>query len=80
MPVCCDPVKVNFFNASSTSIVYDETMVKKFGAEPSVIVYYYDSVTGEFYLSEFPFTQMKFDGTNIDIDHGGPATGIVVIH
>lgn len=78
MPVCCIPTTVTFVNAVSTSITYDAVMRDKYGIQPRVYVYYYDSVTGEFYLSPF-FTVMKFDGNTITVDHGGPNTGVVVI-
>jgi hypothetical protein len=78
MPVCCAPTEVEFINASSTSIAYDAAMRAKYGVQPRVFVYYYDSVSGEFYLSPF-FTVMKFDGSTITVDHGGPNTGIVVV-
>lgn len=78
MPVCCIPTQVQFINASSTSITYDAVMRDKYGIQPRVFVYYYDSVTGEFYLSPF-FTVMKFDGSTITVDHGGPNTGVVVV-
>lgn len=78
MPTCCLPTEVQFANASTTSIIYDSVMQDKYGSKPRVYVYYYDSVTGEFYLSTF-FTVIKFNGTIINIDHGGPSTGKVVI-
>lgn len=78
MPRCCVPTQVQFINASSTSITYDDVMRDKYGIQPRVFVYYHDPVTGEFYRSSF-FTVMKFDGSTITVDHGGPNSGVVVI-
>lgn len=78
MPNCCIPTRVPFANATTTSIAYTPAMVDKYGIQPRVFVYYYDTVTGEFYLSPF-FTVMQFDGNNINIDHGGPNSGFVVV-
>lgn len=78
MPRCCTPTRVNFANASTTAITYTQAMRDKYGVQPRVYVYYYDSVTSEFYLSPF-FTVMTFDGSTITVDHGGPNSGVVVV-
>lgn len=78
MPTCCIPTRVNFNNATSTTIAYSPAMRKAYGVQPRVFVWYFDNNTGEFYLSPF-FTLMKFDGNNIIVDHGGPNTGFVII-
>lgn len=78
MPRCCPSTEVVFSNATTTQITYDQVMKDKYGSQPHVFVYYYDPVTTELYLSPF-FTVMKFNGTTITIDHGGPNSGIVVI-
>lgn len=78
MPRCCVPTQVQFVNATSTSVIFDDAMRDKYGVQPRVFVYYYDPVTGEFYLSPF-FTVMKFDGNTITVDHGGPSSGIIII-
>lgn len=78
MPRCCVPTQVIFSNATATSIVYDQVMRDKYGVQPRVFVYYHDPVTGELYLSPF-FTVMKFNGSTITIDHGGPNSGMVVV-
>lgn len=78
MPTCCVPERFQFNNASITSITYTDAMRDKYGIQPKVFVYYYDPVTGEYYLSPF-FTVMKFDGSTITVDHGGPNTGFVVV-
>jgi hypothetical protein len=78
MPRCCEETKFQFNNASTTTIAYSDAMRDMYGTQPRVFVWYYDPVTGEFYLSTF-FTVIKFNGSNINIDHGGPSTGIVVV-
>lgn len=78
MPKCCIPTQISFANATSTSVIYDDVMRNKYGSQPRVFVYYHDPDTGEFYLSSF-FTVMKFNGSSINIDHGGPNSGLVVV-
>lgn len=78
MPTCCVPTQIEFANATITTITYDQAMIDKYGTQPRVFVYYYDAVTGEFYLSPF-FTVMKFDGSTITVDHGGPSSGFVIV-
>ena len=78
MPKCCIPTRVQFVNASTTTIAYPQSLRDKYGPQPRVYVYYRDPATNELYLSPF-FTVMHFTGTSINIDHGGPNTGIVVV-
>lgn len=76
---CCEPTKIEFVNVESTTIAYDAVMQEKYGSKPNVIIYYLDPSTNQFVLSDFPLQETKIVGGNIIIDHGGPATGIVVI-
>jgi len=78
MATCCQQTKIQFNNADSTTIVYDAVMRAKYGVQPRVFVWYYDTVTEEFYLSNF-FTVMKYDGSDIVVDHGGPNTGFIIV-
>lgn len=78
MPACCQQTKIPFNNADTTTIVYDDVMRSKYGIQPRVFVWYYDSDNGEFYLSTF-FTVMKYISGNIVVDHGGPNTGFVIV-
>ena len=78
MPTCCIPTQIDFAFATSTSIPYDQTMKDKYGSQPRVFVYYYDEISGEFYISPF-FTLMKFDGNTITVDHGGSMSGFVIV-
>jgi hypothetical protein len=78
MPQCCPPTEFSFSNATSTTIAYDEAMRAKYGTKPRVNVYYYDTVSGELYLSPF-FTVVKFISNNIIVDHGGPNSGIISV-
>lgn len=78
MPRCCTPTQVQFNNATVTSITYDQVMRDKYGLQPRVHVYYYDPVDGSYYSSTF-FTHVTFDGSTINVDHGGPNTGIISI-
>lgn len=79
MPVCCTPTRVLFANVTQTVIQYTQDMRDRYGIQPKVYVYYFDTVTGEYVLSVLPFTSMRFDGSQITIDHGGAQSGFVVV-
>lgn len=78
MPKCCIPTQIVFSNAESTTVTYDQAMRDKYGVQPKVYVYYYDPVANEYYLSPW-YTVMKFNGSQITVDHGGPSSGMLVI-
>lgn len=78
--ICCPPTIIAFSNALATIIPYTGDMQTKYGAEPRVDVFYYDPGT-ETYVENngIPSSQVKFDGININIDHGGANTGMIKI-
>jgi len=76
---CCPQIQLPFSNVSSSTITYTATMQQQFGNTPRVFVYYYDPVNGEFYLSNAFFTRVGYAGGTINIDHGGPQRGYIVI-
>jgi hypothetical protein len=73
---CCEPTIVQFVNEASKSVNYSAFMVQQYGAEPNVQVYYLQD--GEYVLSD-DMNQVKFDGTDIVVDLGGPASGFIKI-
>lgn len=76
---CCTPTIIPFFNVSSSTITYGPSMVLQYGVVPKVTVLYKD---GTQYVSAGIGTQVKFDTypvTEITVDHGGPAIGIIKI-
>jgi len=79
MPVCCTPTIIEFANATQTVVEYTQEMRDKYSFPPKVFAYYYDPVSGEFVLSILPLTSMRFSGTTLTVDHGGPSGGKLVI-
>lgn len=79
MPCC--PSSITFFaDVETTTIPYPDLFKTEFGLKPRVDVYYFDEELGEFYNTNgVPSSEVKFDGSNININHGGPASGYVKI-
>jgi hypothetical protein len=76
---CCSPTIVPFFNAATSTIDYGPSLQLQFGQAPNVSVSYWD---GTQFVAAGITTQIKFDTfpvTQIIVDHGGPATGIIKI-
>lgn len=73
---CCPPTIVFFGNASSTTINYFPSLAAQYGVDPNVQVYYQDGT--EYVLSDDQ-NEVKFDGTDIVVDHGGPQVGFVKV-
>jgi hypothetical protein len=76
---CCPSQVTTFSNALSTTIAYSPAMQSQYGAAPKVTVLYWD---GTQYVAAGIFTSIAFTGfpvTQITVDHGGPATGMVRI-
>lgn len=77
---CCPVNIIPFSNQLTTTIDYNAGLKAEFGNYPKVSLYYFDSSTGDFYeVNGVPGTEVKFDGDNIIVDHGGPATGLLKI-
>jgi hypothetical protein len=64
---CCPESITTFAGVSSTTVPYN-------GARPTVTVLYYDN--GQ-WVSAGMGTVVKVTGTQVIVDHGGPATGII---
>lgn len=76
--MCCQYTPYGFSNQSTTTIPFGAVQQVQYGKYPKVTVYYLDAVTGEYYQSTF-FTPVKFTGTDIVVDHGGPNSGFITI-
>ncbi len=77
-PVDCSPTVVTFVNVGTLAIPYTALLQSKYGVFPTVQVWVYD---GSGALINMGITA-GFDGyppTMINLDFGGPASGIVVI-
>lgn len=73
---CCAPTIVPFGNETETVINYNAAMLENYGAKPNVQVFYKQGT--EYALSD-DMNQVRFDGVNITVDHGGSNTGFVKI-
>lgn len=73
---CCAPTIVPFGFETQTVINYSATMLENYGAKPNVQVFYKD---GTAYLLSDDMNQVRFDGVNITVDHGGSNTGFIKI-
>lgn len=73
---CCSSTIINFLSVASTSIIYSPAMQTAYGPEPNVQVYF--KVGTEYQLSD-DMNEVKFDGTTIEIDHGGVNSGFIKI-
>lgn len=76
---CCNPTIIPFYNTATTTVTYGPSMQLQYGQVPNVTVSYWD---GTQYISAGVMTQIRFVGlpvTQITVDHGGTATGILKI-
>lgn len=67
---CCELNTTNFVNQATTTIAY----AGEFGDKPLVEVIYF--IDGQ-WIQQGVFSNIRIQPTQIFIDHGGPATGIV---
>ena len=74
--ICCEATIIPFTNQTNTTIVWDANKQDLYGSEPNVQVYYKEGL--EYVLSD-DMNGVVFDGSTIEIDHGGTNTGIVKI-
>lgn len=73
---CCEPTILPFTNQSTTSIVWDANKQSLYGSRPNVQVYYKEGA--EYVLSD-DMNAVVFDGSTIEVDHGGVGTGFVKV-
>lgn len=73
---CCSPLIQPFTNVSTLSIPYGASETEAYGADPNVQVYIHD---GTDYVLSDDMNQVVFNGSSIEIDFGGIATGFVKV-
>jgi hypothetical protein len=76
---CCTPLIIPFFNKTSSTVSYGPALQTQFGPAPNVTVTYWD---GTQYVEAGIMTQVSLVGypvTQIIVDHGGEATGLIKI-
>jgi len=66
---CCPANIITFAGVTETNVPYD-------GVNPFVQVVYFED--GQYYISTIG-SQVKFSGGNININHGGPRAGFIVV-
>lgn len=78
---CCAPTIVPFYNVASSRVNYTDTLRNTYGNVPKVEVSYFDEDNNEFYISNNQ-TRVSLSGNPvnmININHGGPASGVIRI-
>jgi len=73
---CCASTIFPFTNQSTSTIGYAGGMAALYGPQPNVEVFYREG--SEYVQSDL--SQVIFDGSTIQIDHGGSQTGIVKVN
>ena len=76
--VDCTPTEIAFTNQSTVDIPYTAQLLAKYGSVPSVKVWLYNP-DGSLYDPGLSITLDSFPPTNIHVDLGGPASGILKI-
>lgn len=79
---CCNETIQSFFNEASTSINYGPSLQAAHGPAPKVTVLYWDEDL-EVYVAAGIFTTISFDTypvTEITVNHGGEASGIIKLN
>ena len=74
----CDPTIITFASVATLAIPYIASMVAKYGVFPTVQVWIYDG-TGQLLNMGITAAFDTYPPTMINLDFGGPASGIVVI-
>lgn len=79
---CCKPLIQFFSDVLTSTVAYPATLRAALGSSPRVDVWYFDTLLNEYYTDNGTpgsGTQVKFDGANINIDHGGLASGYIKV-
>lgn len=74
----CDPTFISFTNQSTLTIPYTASMVAKYGLVPTLKIWIYDT-NGELVNMSVRQAFDAYPPTEIRVDNGGPATGILKI-
>lgn len=71
---------IEIFNNKTVSIVQYPWQVKQvLGSVPNVQVMYWDKVEHKYVSSNLPASRVVFTGDTIEINHGGPESGIIKV-
>jgi len=76
--ISCEPTIVNFINVPTLAIPYTASLQASYGNFPTVQVWIYDG-SGQLVNMGITVAFDTYPPTMINLDFGGPATGIVVI-
>lgn len=74
----CEPTFISFVNQSTLAVPYTASMVAKYGNVPTIKVWIYDT-TGELVNMSVRQALDAYPPTQINVDLGGPATGVLKI-
>jgi hypothetical protein len=74
----CDPTFITFTNAETLTIPYTASMQAKYGNVPTIKVWIYDG-SGQLVNMSVSQALDTYPPTQISIDFGGPATGVLKI-
>lgn len=74
----CDPLFITFTNQSTLAIPYTAAMIAKYGNIPTLKVWIYDG-SGNLVNMSVSQSLDTYPPTQINIDMGGPATGVLKI-
>lgn len=75
----CEPVEIPFINQATMTIPWTAYLSERFGNLPSIESWVYDQVTGELIKPGIVATLDTYPPTEINIDFGGPSSGVVKI-
>jgi hypothetical protein len=73
---CCTPI-IQTGNSALTDMQYTASMAQVFGPTPKIEVMYLNEEGN--YVFAGVFTQVQFNGSQILVDHGGPAKWLLKI-
>ena len=76
--ISCEPTIVNFINVPTLAIPYTASLQASYGTFPTVQVWIYDGL-GQLVNMGITVAFDTYPPTMINLDFGGPATGIVVL-
>lgn len=74
----CEPTLITFTNQSTLAIPYTAAMIDKYGNVPTLKVWIYDG-SGQLVNMSVSQSFDNYPPTQINIDMGGPATGVLKI-
>lgn len=73
---CCEPIVKNFINETITTIPYGDYERSVYGSKPNIDLVY---LIGSDWVPGGVFTDVRYAGDVITIDHGGSSVGYAKI-